>query len=164
MAGVAISWRTKTYPDAPGSGAVGCAGPASQRLRGLCAVPPSRPMGASPARAFLRVDARPLLAKLRHVAPPPFAAQDAAAARAGLRRAENDFVAFRQRPACRHGEPQSQQQPLATLLGPVFELRAAVIHQVVVEQLNVARLEMHVERELVRELAVEVSASVCCGV
>src|SRR5687767_1404621 len=88
--------------------------------------------------------------------PPALFARHPAAQRARLDVADEKLVAFRQRTAPRNGEPQPEKLSLAIFLRVILVIRARVVDEVVVEELDVARLERHVERELVGEDAEKV--------
>src|SRR5205814_7369000 len=54
----------------------------------------------------------------------------------------------RQRPGTGRGQPQAQQVPLALALGPVLVGRAGVQDRMVVQELDIARNEIHIEPQV----------------
>src|SRR5215468_9594863 len=80
---------------------------------------------------------------------------DAAAHGAGLDGAPQHLVASREGAAVRHRQPQTQEQPVVAVV-VVLEGGAGVVYNVVVDELDVARREAHLETQLLGKFGEEI--------
>ena len=88
---------------------------------------------------------------------------DAAANGPGLDAAPENLEALGQRPAVGRREPEAKQEPVAPGAVLVGVGRAAVVHDVVVQELHVAGAEIHLVAELVRDGGEEIERLVLLG-